>query len=647
MSLLLVDNITKRYGAQEVLHGVRFQVDPGQKVGLVGVNGGGKSTLLRLIEGLEQPDNGRISCPKGVRLGHVPQIPRFEPGQTARAYVETGMAEVHALIAQLERLGERMGEVEGDELERVMRDHDVLTERLELMGGWDTERRVESVLSGIGLDPQLWDREAKTLSGGEKSRTALARELIAGHDILLLDEPTNHLDIEGIEWIEGWLKELKGAVLIVSHDRRLLNTAVDSIIELERGGVSRYPGNYNKYLALRSERYETKFRAWDLQRQRIQKEEAFIRKHMGSQRTAEAKGRQKKLSHVVRLEQPHHDLRRPNIKSPKTERGGELVLECKNLSGGYPGNTLFRDLNLRIGRGQRIGVVGPNGAGKTTLLKILAGTAEPLGGKIEFGHGAAVGYYDQDTTMLREDSTPFSEIRLHAPQKTDQEVRAHLALLLFRGKDVDKPVSALSGGERARLCLAILMLHEVTWMAMDEPTNHLDLAARAALEEMLSGFDGALVCVSHDREFLDSLCTHIIEVSHDQVSQHTGNYTSWCQFKLDRAAAAQAAVEAKATQAAKAARKQTGKQGGKRSGKQAAQAPAAKSGGASRPRNPYQFDKLEKLIIKLEGQLEKLHAECAKEQVYKDASLLRDTQYEIAEVEDQLARANQEWENWS
>ena len=649
MSLLLLDNVTKRFGAQEVLRGVRFQIDPGQKVGLVGLNGGGKSTLLRLIEGLDKPDAGRIAIPKGTRLGHVPQIPRFEPGQSVRDYVETGMAEAHAIAAELERLGERMGEVSPDELERLMHEHGVLSERLERAGGWETERRVETVLSGIGLDPALWDRPAETMSGGEKSRTALARELVAGHDLLLLDEPTNHLDIEGIEWIESWLKELKGAVLIVSHDRRLLDTAVDSILDLERGRVSRYPGNYSKYLALRTERFEIAMRAWEQQRQRISKEEQFIKKHMGSQRTAEAKGRMKKLRHVERLERPHHDLRRPNIRPPRTERGGELVLEAKGLTGGFDGNVLFSNVDLRIGRGQRIGVVGPNGAGKTTLLRLLAGITAPLSGTVESGHGASVGYYDQDTSILHDDLTPYGEIRRLEPNMTDLEIRSHLALVLFRGNEVEKSVSSLSGGERARLCLAVLMLKKVTWLAMDEPTNHLDLAARTALEEMLGSFDGALVCVSHDREFLDGLCTHIVEVSHGKAVVHTGNYSAWLREKQARAVAqanAKTAQAAKAAKAAKQVAKATSAKKAKSSKQANAQPAPTKKSNTKRPRNPYMFEKLEKRIIELEGQLEALHAACATEEVYKDATRLRDTQVEIAELEDELVRSNEEWENW-
>jgi ATP-binding cassette subfamily F protein 3 len=638
VSLLIVDDLKKHYGAQDVLRGVTFQIDPGQKVGLVGRNGGGKSTLLRLIEGLEQPDGGSLTLRKGARLGHVPQIPRFDAGVTVRAHVESGLAEARTVAQQIEAMAERMHHVHGAELDRLITDHERLSHRLEELGGWDLAHVVERVLSGIGLPEPFWEREAHTLSGGERSRTALARELVAGHDLLLLDEPTNHLDLVGIEWIEAWLRELAGAVLIVSHDRRLLSNSVDAILDLERGQVKSYPGNYKRYVDLKHERFASELRAWEIQQDFIAKEEAFIRKHMGSQRTAEAKGRQKKLENLVRLQRPYDDVRRPNIPAPKVDRGGEMVLETRGLAGGYGANRLFDKLDLRIGRGQRIGVVGPNGAGKTTLLKILAGHAEPLAGSIEFGHKAVCGFYDQDTSGLRVDGTPMTELRRERPEMTDLEVRSYLARFLFRGEQVEKSVSALSGGERARLCLAKLLSKSLTWLAMDEPTNHLDLAARTSLEELLGDFDGALVCVSHDREFLDGLCTHILEVGDGQARLYTGNYSDWRTAKLG-----ESAVRAEQREDAKVAAKKLERQAAA-----AVQVkPSSKPAPAGRVRNPWAFERLEKRIIELEEERTKLHAEVVTEDVYRNAPLLREKQMRIAEVEMELERSNEEWMNWS
>jgi len=637
MSLLILEDLKKHYGAQEVLRGASLTIDPGAKIGMVGRNGGGKTTLLHMITGEELPDWGRVVVKKGARLGYVPQRSSFAPGVTVREHVEGGLEDVRRLIAELEDAGERMADVEGEELERVMREHDRLTHRLDELGGWETERRAETVMSGIGLSAGFWDREARTLSGGEQSRTLLARALVGGHDLLLLDEPTNHLDLEGIEWIERYIGELETAVLVVSHDRRLLENAVDSIVELERGQLSRYAGNYSRYLATKAERHAAELRAYEVQQDFLRKEEVFIKKHMGSQRTAEAKGRMKKLRNVERLERPFHDVRRPSIRPPEAARGGELVLTAEGLAAGYGDKVLFEGVDLRVGRGQRLGVVGPNGAGKTTLLEILAGRRAPLAGRVIPGHGAVCAFHDQTTSGLRADRTPFLEIRLEHPGMDDGEVRGHLARFLFRGNDVDKPVSALSGGERARLALAKLVLSKPSWMALDEPTNHLDLASRTALEEMLGEFQGALVFVSHDREFLDGLCNHIVEVSGGRVREYRGNYTAWHEHKeAERQRAVGERAEAVAVEKKKAREKA-----------ERAEQKATKKGAPKRKaKNPYKFEKLEKRIIALEAQLGELHSAVASEAVYRDPERLKETQISIAEVEHELAQANAEWESW-
>src|SRR5690349_1377981 len=323
----MLENVQRHYGAQEVLRGVTAQIDPGEKVGLVGRNGGGKTTLLRLIEGLEKPDGGKVTLRKGTSLGHVPQTPHFPPGVTIRAWVEGGMKLARETAAELAEVTESLHHLVGAELERAIHEHERLEQRLRMCGGYEIERRVETVLAGIGLARELWDREAQFASGGERSRTALARELVAGHDLLLLDEPTNHLDLEGIEWMEAWLAGQGGAVLVVSHDRRLLDRAVDTIFDLERGTLARYRGNYSKYVELRELKFVTEQRAYEEQQDFLRKEEDFIRRNMGSQRTAEAKGRQKKLENLVRVPQPFNDVRRPVIHPPKAARGGEVVLE--------------------------------------------------------------------------------------------------------------------------------------------------------------------------------------------------------------------------------------------------------------------------------------------------------------------------------
>ena len=632
MTLVVVEDLRKHFGAQEVLSGATLQLDEGERVGLVGPNGAGKSTLVSMIAGLDTPDWGKVQRRKGVKVGHVPQRPEFGPGVTVRSYVESGLAYAQELIQEFEEVGDSMGEAEGEELDKLLERHTALSERIDAAGAWEIGRRVEAVLSGIGLGEAFWDREASTLSGGEKNRAALARELAAGHDLLLLDEPTNHLDLEGIEWMEAWLSELKTGVLIVSHDRRLLENAVTNIVEIERGSLTRYPGKYSKYLELKAERFDSALRAWEIQSAKVRREEAFIKKHMGSQRTAEAKGRMKKLENLERLKQPYLDVRRPVIQAPKAERGGELVLEARGLKGGYDDNVLFEGVNLRIGRGERVGIVGPNGAGKSTLLKIITGRAAPMSGEVDMGHGAVCGFYDQDTSALRDDGTPMTEVRRVRPAWTDLEVRSHLAKFLFRGNEVEKSVGALSGGERARLSLAKLIVTEPTWLAMDEPTNHIDLAGRTALEEMLGQFSGALVCVSHDREFLDGLCGRIVEVSRGEIREYKGNYTDYRRVKLEELERAQSTRKDEERRAKKAVQEA------------AAQAKKAEK---KRAKNPWKLEKVEARIMELEEELERLRESLGTEEVYKDQDSTREVQFQIAELERELEEANEEWEQWA
>ncbi len=628
MSVLLISGLHKHLGSEEILRGVDLAVARGEKVGCVGRNGTGKTTLLRVIEGEEAPDAGTLQVERGARIGHVEQRPALAPGLTVRAFVEQGLAEVRAVEAELERVSHRMGRAEGAELQTLTARHGELTTRMDFLGGWESERRVETVLSGIGLPAALWEREARTLSGGEKGRSALARVLVSVPDLLLLDEPTNHLDLAGIEWLEDFLRTIQSAVLIVSHDRRLLSHLVDSIVEIERGKLARYPGNYARYLELKAERYRAELRAYEVQQDEIRKEEAFIRIHLGSQRSAEAKGRQKRLERLTRLERPYLDVRAPVIRMGALERGGEVVVEAVDVALGYE-DALLSGVNLRIARGERVGIVGPNGSGKSTLLRALAGRLGPLSGQVVRGYKASCGYFDQELSDLTEDGTPYREIRRCVPAWTDLEIRSHLGRFLFRGDEVELEIRSLSGGERARLSLAKLVLSGPSWLALDEPTNHLDLPGRTALEEMLGEFPGALVFVSHDREFLDSLATRIVEVRNGGVRSFAGNYSDY-----HRALEAEREVERARAEEDRARRSAPGK-------------PAAAAGRSDgRSKNPWVFRRLEAAIIALEEERTRLLAALGEERTYRDAGAMRETQSRLAELERELQEKNLEWERW-
>ncbi len=639
MTLLVLTDVHKHYAARTVLDGASLQVDPGEKLGLVGPNGGGKTTILRLVEGLEEVDGGQVALRRGTRIASVPQRPEFPPGESVHAHVTGGLHELRAAVAEHHAVSDALAALhdapapDATEERRLIAEQDRLAHLVDALGGWHTDHRVEQVLAGVGLAPELWEREACTLSGGEKSRTALARALVGGHELLLLDEPTNHLDLQGIEWIEGYLKSLPGAVLVVSHDRRLLDRAVDSIIELEHGRLSRYPGGYTQYVRLREERYEAERRAWQEQQDYVRKEDAFIRRYLAGQRAAEAKGRRTRLERLERLPEPRHDVRRPVLSLPSSDAAGNLVLDAEGLVGGYDGRRLFSEVSLRVGRGERVGIVGRNGTGKTTLLKILAGRAAPLAGSVRHGSRAACGYYDQESGGLDERGTVMSELRRDHPKMTDGEARDWLARFLFRGDEVDKPVTVLSGGERARLVLARLIRNRPTWLALDEPTNHLDLPGTTALEEALSQYDGALVMVSHDRQLLDDLCTRIVEVGTDGpgvargVRDFPGNYSAWRARRDEEAAGA---AERRAE---------------KRASRVAAPVAAPAAAPATRkPKNPWKLKQLEGRIMVLEEERLRLHGQCASPEAAGDPRRLRLATERLAQLDAELAAAYSEWE---
>lgn len=639
MSVLLLRKVTKSYATRVLLDEVDLRIEAGERVGLVGLNGSGKTSLLRVIDGTEDADSGEVALQKGATVGSVPQIPTFGPGVTVRRYVEDGMATSLALRDEAEAVAARMEGAEGERLDKLIREHARLQDRLDALGAWDLERRAATILSGIGLPEIFWDREGDSLSGGEKSRAALARALSGGHDLLLLDEPTNHLDLDGIEWLESFLQTLPSAVLLVSHDRRLLDRSVDVIVDLEQRRLDRYPGHYDDFLTRKRERYEQALRDYRSQQDMIRREQQLISKLIGGSRAAVAKNKRSRLAQVERLEEPHLDVRRPVIRAPQLERGGELVLEADGIAAKVGERTLFEDVSLRLGRGQRVGIVGPNGAGKSTLLRILAGRRAADAGVVKTGHKARCGYFDQESGDLPDDATPFVVIKRVREEWIDVEVRGWLARFLFRGDDVDKRVASLSGGERARLSMAWMLAQEPSWLALDEPTNHLDLAGRTALEEMLGAFAGALVFVSHDRAFLDALCTDVLVVGGDVrepgadgargARWFKGNYSMWRERQVEErdARRATAAARAKAAPAQGATDRAS---------------PAA----PDRVRNPYKFQELEERIMTLEAEIEELEAAAASEEVFRDPTRARDVAKATDAKRAELREAYDTWENW-
>ncbi|MCX2726848.1 ABC-F family ATP-binding cassette domain-containing protein [Thermomicrobium sp. 4228-Ro] len=524
-TILTVEDVAKSYGAHTLFTGVRFQVLERERVGLVGPNGAGKSTLLRIIAGEETPDDGRIVLQRGLRLGYVPQEGSVPPGCTVLEAALEACAPVRALEGQLLALAEQLAAARNpEEQAQLLAAYERVSLRFEAAGGYDLEVRARQVLAGIGFGEEQLARPVEQLSGGQRTRLALARALLADPDLLLLDEPTNHLDLAALDWLETFLQRWRGAVLVVSHDRYFLDQVTSRTLELAFGRLEEYPGNYSRYLELRAERFAERLAAYEAQQAYIRKEEAFIQRYRAGQRAREARGRATKLARLERLERPR-EAERLQLTLRASRSSSRTVLTTTPLTIGYPGRPLFRTPELAVQRGDRIAIVGPNGVGKSTLLRTLVGELPPLEGSLRYGNNVKPAYLEQEPRLDEERTVLETLMRRHL--FSEAEARRFAAHFLFEGDDVFKPVGALSGGERRRLALALLTLERADLLLLDEPTNHLDLPSREALETVLDDFAGTIVFVSHDRYFIDRLATAVWAIEDGRLAVSLGNYSDY------------------------------------------------------------------------------------------------------------------------
>lgn len=538
-TLLTVTGLQKSFGSEEIFADVSFQVADREHVALVGVNGAGKSTILRIIAGIEDPTAGSLVVSSGLQVTYLPQEARFDSDRTVREESRLAFAPVLAAADRMREIERQMADAGGD-LERLLEEYDRLQTRFEAHGGYDVEHRTDEVLHGLGFSFEQFDQPVNQLSGGQKTRVALAKALLGDPDLLLLDEPTNHLDLEMLEWLEGFLQSWGGACLNVSHDRYFLDRVTTRTLEVGFGRLEDYPAPYTRYLKLREERMARRWKEYEEQQEFIARTEEFIRKYKAGQRSREARGRETRLARLERLDRPqeHDEL---NINLRPAMRSGRSVLSTKPLQAGYPArpsagvsaqSVLLATPELTIERGDRVALIGPNGSGKTTLLKTLVGEIPPLKGQFQLGTNVKLGYYAQAHEQLGHGGTPLSTILGAAPMG-EEAARTYLGRFLFTGDDVYKPVGGLSGGERSRLALAMLLLQHANFLVLDEPTNHLDISAREALEVMLSGFEGTILFVSHDRYFIDRIATRVWAIQDDGFRLFLGNYTDY-QRQLGR-----------------------------------------------------------------------------------------------------------------
>jgi ATP-binding cassette subfamily F protein 3 len=519
------ENIEKSYGPHDVLRGVTWQHNPGEKVGLVGRNGAGKTTLFKLLLKEEEPDRGEILRSSGLTIGHVSQHLDAEEGMTLFDYVETAFAEVLAIEKKMRAIEHDLADATRPDHDRILEKYSELQHDYEHANGYTLHAEVERVLSGVGFDKSDWERPIHAFSGGQQNRAMLARVLLTQVDLLLLDEPTNHLDLNGIEFLEEFLQSFKGSFLLISHDRTFLNRAIEKIVELAHGNLIEYHGNYERFLQLREERMEKMAIDYERQQELIERTQDFIRRNIAGQKTKQAKSRRKMLNRLDEVERPETDETFANFRLEAGPRSGAVSLTADRVTAGYEEKPIVNDLSMVIRRGERYAIMGPNGSGKSTLLKTFAGRLHPLSGTIAYGHNVHRGYYDQTLGDLDPKGKVIDEVWNLDHAQTEEQVRSYLAQFSFFDDAVFKKTSDLSGGERGRLALAKIMYAGGNLMLLDEPTNHLDVYTREALEAALERFTGALVVVSHDRYFIDRVAENIILVEDGHAEVYAGNYS--------------------------------------------------------------------------------------------------------------------------
>ncbi len=533
--MISVDQLVVSFGGYDLFKGVSFLITPKDRIGLTGKNGAGKSTLLKILAGKQLPSEGTVAQPKDVRIGYLPQHMVVSNTKSVFEETRTAFDEILSMKHEIERLNNEIAtreDYESDSYMKLIHDVTDLNDRYLMFGGTNMEAEIEQTLKGLGFERKDFTRQTSEFSGGWRMRIELAKILLRKPDVFLLDEPTNHLDIESIQWLEDFLSNYSGAVVLVSHDKAFLDNVTNRTIEISMGRAYDYKANYSRYLELRKENKETQLAAYRNQQKLIEETEQFIERfRYKATKAVQVQSRSKMLDRLDRIEVEEDDNSRLNIKFPPAIRSGTIVAECKGLSKSYGDFEVLNDIDLVIERGDKVAFVGKNGEGKTTLARVILNELDHTG-DLKIGHNVKVGYFAQNQAQLMDENLSVLEtIDQIAVGDVRTKIRDILGAFMFSGEDVDKKVKVLSGGERTRLAMIRLMLEPVNFLVMDEPTNHLDMRSKEMLKQALAEYDGTVLVVSHDREFLDGLVNCVYEFRHKKVKQHLGGIYDFLQKK--------------------------------------------------------------------------------------------------------------------